>query len=210
MRRRKKSDLIFALLVAAIILLCVYALLHKNKEETGPSQVVYSAEEKNRPRQRPVYLRTKHVDSETRQILPPIVELAQNQLGNEGGEPYWRWFGFDSRVDWCACFISWCANECGYLEEGFLPKFSTCDSTWFREKGLWREADYIPSAGDLIFFDWTQDGTLDHVGIVEAVTEQEVHTIEGNTGDLCARQVYDLQDPQISGYAAIAYPDCSQ
>ena len=51
-----------------------------------------------------------------------IVEVALTQLGNVGGEPYWSWYGFDSRVEWCACFVSWCAEQCGYLESGIAPK----------------------------------------------------------------------------------------
>ena len=33
-----------------------------------------------------------------------IVTVALSQLGNVGGRPYWSWYGFESRVDWCACF----------------------------------------------------------------------------------------------------------
>ena len=42
------------------------------------------------------------------------------QLGNEGGQPYWSWYGFEGRVEWCACFVSWCANECGYIDSGVI------------------------------------------------------------------------------------------
>ena len=47
-----------------------------------------------------------------------IVTVALSQVGNVGGQPYWSWYGFNSRVEWCACFVSWCANECGYIENG--------------------------------------------------------------------------------------------
>lgn len=39
-----------------------------------------------------------------------IVTVALSQVGNIGGEPYGNWYSFDSRVEWCACFVSWCAN----------------------------------------------------------------------------------------------------
>ena len=42
-----------------------------------------------------------------------IVQVALTQVGNVGGEPYWSWYGFGSRVEWCACFVSWCADPCG-------------------------------------------------------------------------------------------------
>ena len=98
-----------------------------------------------------------------------IVEVALTQLGNEGGQPYWSWYGFDSRVEWCACFVSWCAEQCGYLESGIIPKYSLCSDgvNWFQSNGQWQGRDYEPSAGSIIFFDWDNDGTIDHTGIVE-------------------------------------------
>lgn len=87
-----------------------------------------------------------------------IVEVALTQLGNVGGEPYWSWYGFDSRVEWCACFVSWCAEQCGYLESGIIPKYSLCSDgvNWFRNNGQWQGRDYEPTAGNLIFFDWEE------------------------------------------------------
>ena len=102
-----------------------------------------------------------------------IVTVALSQVGNTGGAPYWSWYGFDSRVEWCACFVSWCANECGYIDAGVIPKFAACASQgvpWFKERGLWQDNSYEPRPGDIIFFDWDdggQDGSSDHVGIVE-------------------------------------------
>lgn len=55
-----------------------------------------------------------------------IVAVALSQIGNVGGEPYWSWYGFNSRVEWCACFVSWCANQCGYIETGVIPKYAGC------------------------------------------------------------------------------------
>ena len=65
-----------------------------------------------------------------------IVEVALTQLGNEGGQPYWSWYGFEGRVEWCACFASWCADQCGYLESGIVPKFSLCSDgvNWVQGK----------------------------------------------------------------------------
>lgn len=60
-----------------------------------------------------------------------IVAVALSQIGNNGGAPYWSWYGFGSRVEWCACFVSWCANECGYIDTGVIPKFAGCIQ-WYR------------------------------------------------------------------------------
>ena len=141
-----------------------------------------------------------------------IVAVALSQLGNVGGQPYWSWYGFESRVDWCACFISWCANECGYLDAGVIPRFASCSIgiQWFRERGLWQDRSYEPRPGDLIFFDWDdedegQDGAADHVGIVEKVEGGIVYTVEGNSGNACRQRQYAIGHAEIYGYGTPAY-----
>lgn len=136
-----------------------------------------------------------------------LVDVARTQIGNQGGQPYWSWFGFSERVPWCACFVSWCADQCGYIEAGILPRFSVCDDgiSWFREKGQYAAATYIPRPGDLIFFDWDRDGISDHVGIVASVEGGSVHTVEGNTSNICAERIYLLGDGRICGYGKVAY-----
>ena len=141
-----------------------------------------------------------------------IVTVALSQLGNVGGQPYWSWYGFESRVDWCACFVSWCANECGYLDAGVIPRFASCSIgiQWFRERGLWQDRDYEPRPGDLIFFDWDdedegQDGAADHVGIVEKVDGGIVYTVEGNSGNACRERQYAIGHAEIYGYGTPAY-----
>ncbi len=136
-----------------------------------------------------------------------IVEVALTQLGNEGGQPYWSWFGFDGRVGWCACFVSWCADQCGYLESGFIPRFSLCSDgvDWFKKNGQWQDKNYEPATGDLIFFDWGNNGTIDHVGIVEKCENGIVYTVEGNSGDACKQQRYSVGNNFIYGYGAVAY-----
>lgn len=136
-----------------------------------------------------------------------IVEIALSQEGNVGGQPYWSWYGFDSRVEWCACFVSWCAEQCGYLDAGIIPKFSLCSDgvAWFRSAGQWQDGGYIPKPGDIIFFDWNGDGSAQHVGIVEYVEGDYVHTIEGNTSNSCARRSYRLDSPKVMGYGTPIY-----
>lgn len=136
-----------------------------------------------------------------------IVEVALTQLGNEGGQPYWSWYGFEGRVEWCACFTSWCADQCGYLESGIIPKFSLCSDgvDWFIANGQWQSRNYEPSAGDIIFFDWDGDGTTDHVGIVESCENGVVHTVEGNSGDACKQNQYSVGSSSIYGYGIPAY-----
>jgi len=135
-----------------------------------------------------------------------IVQVALTQEGNSG-DTYWSWYGFDSRVEWCACFVSWCAEQCGYLESGVIPKFSLCSdgADWFNANGQFKDASYVPAAGDIMFFDWGNDGTIDHVGIVESVTNGVVNTVEGNSGDKVARRSYNMGSNSIYGYGVPAY-----
>ena len=136
-----------------------------------------------------------------------IVEVALTQLGNEGGQPYWSWYGFSGRVEWCACFTSWCADQCGYLESGIIPKFSLCSDgvNWFKGKGQWQDRNYEPQAGDIIFFDWGNNGSIDHVGIVEKCENGTVYTVEGNSGDACKQRSYPVGSSSIYGYGLPAY-----
>ena len=136
-----------------------------------------------------------------------MVSVAISQLGNKGGQPYWSWYGFESRVEWCACFVSWVANECGKIDNGTMPKFSACNDgiAWFKQKEQWIEPTDIPITGDIIFFDWAKDGidgSSDHVGIVEYydIEKNIVHTVEGNSNDECKQREYSKDDNQIMGY----------
>lgn len=136
-----------------------------------------------------------------------IVDVALSQVGNVGGEPYWSWYGFSNHVEWCACFVSWCADQCGYLDSGAYPKFSGCvfGMQWFQQRGLWLDGSTEPAPGMLIFFDWaTQDGVPDHVGIVEKVENGIVYTVEGNSRDMCRQKQYSLGSGVILGYGMAA------
>lgn len=128
-----------------------------------------------------------------------IIDLAKAQVGNVGGQPYWSWYGFDSRVEWCACFVSWCINQAGYSE----PRFAACASQgvpWFKEHGQWAAGNYTDVApGDVIFFDWDGGGS-DHVGLVIGTDGTNVYTVEGNSGDACKIKSYPLNSQYIHGY----------
>lgn len=143
-----------------------------------------------------------------------IVAVALSQLGNVGGEPYWSWYGFGSRVEWCACFVSWYADQCGYIETGVIPKYAGCVNgvNWFKDRGQWADNDIEPAPGMIIFFDWDnkgssgpQDGESDHTGIVERVEDGIVYTVEGNSGDSCRENHYAVGYYEILGYGIPAY-----
>ena len=141
-----------------------------------------------------------------------IVTVALSQVGNIGGEPYWSWYGFGSRVEWCACFVSWCADQCGYIDTGVCPKFAGCGNgvQWFQERGQWLDGSAEPVPGMIIFFDWDnkggsgpQDGEADHVGIVQKVENGIIYTVEGNSGNLCRVNRYSVGQYEIMGYGVL-------
>lgn len=134
-----------------------------------------------------------------------IVAVALSQVGNVGGQPYWSWYGFSSRVEWCACFVSWCADQCGYIESGVIPKHSYCPTgvEWFRTSGQWQDRNSIPAPGTIIYFDWGGDGVADHVGIVESCDGSTVYTVEGNASNACKQLSYAVGDRRITGYGTV-------
>lgn len=138
---------------------------------------------------------------------PSMVQIALQEIGNVGGEKYWSWYGFTSRVEWCAIFVSWVANEAGYIESKTIPKFAGVWNgvDWFKALGQWHDSNYIPNSGDIIFFDWEVDGKPNHVGIVEKVENNTIYTIEGNSNDESKQKEYSINSNVIFGYGVPAY-----
>lgn len=145
-----------------------------------------------------------------------MVLTAREQLGNYGGDKFWKWYGFDSHVDWCACFVSWCADQNGLIDAGKVPMscYVPEQVAWFQNRDRYQKPDnYTPKSGDIIFFDWEHDGSVDHVGIVASVFRGKVYTIEGNSGFTgkdkkkwkgdCRRNGYDLDSKDIFGYGLV-------
>ncbi len=134
-----------------------------------------------------------------------LVAVALSQIENEGGLKYCEWYGYPYRVEWCAIFVSWCADQCGYLDTGVLPKMMGVRPyvNWFMERGQWQGRDYEPSPGDIIFFDWENDGLADHVGIVERVENGVIYSVEGNAGDTCAERSYSVASSPVYGFGIL-------
>ena len=142
-----------------------------------------------------------------------LITLALSQIGNNGGEKFWRWAGLDSRCPWCALFVSWCADQTGLLASGKIPYFSfvTDGVAWFQANDKWIDGsgvdstnyDQIVYPGMLIFFDWEQDGIPDHVGIVTNAANGYIYTIEGNNGDAVAEAFYMADNGSLFGFGIV-------
>lgn len=198
-----------------------HVLIYAGKGENGEQMWVHCASGTgvvlNSPDYVTQYRRPSNVDFEasvpsistgtgTRRGNLAVAEIALSQVGNVGGEIYWRWYGFNSRVEWCACFVSWCYAQAGATE----PKFSGCTSGgmgWFQSHGQWADRNYTDIApGDAIFFDWDGSGDADHVGIVVGVENGTVYTVEGNSsGDMCRYNSYPLGSSVIRGYGLMLW-----
>lgn len=137
-----------------------------------------------------------------------LVAVALSQVGQVGGEPYWNWYGFGSRVEWCACFVSWCADQCGLLDSGAVPKFAGVGTgvQWFQSRGQWLDGSATPEPGMIVFFKWYGSDSLiaDHVGIVERVEDGRIYTIEGNSDNMVRQNSYPVGYGEIKGYGAVA------
>ncbi|MFI3326018.1 MAG: CHAP domain-containing protein [Clostridia bacterium] len=132
-----------------------------------------------------------------------IANTALSQVGNVGGEPYWSWYGFSYRVEWCACFVSWVLDQSDY--DGI--KFASCTQgiAYFKSTDMWVGYNITNVvAGDLIFFDWDNDGKANHVGIVLGTDGEYVYTVEGNSGDECKIKKYSLNSNSIFGYGLMS------
>lgn len=139
-----------------------------------------------------------------------IIEIAIGELGYKEGynndTKYGEWYGMNNQP-WCAMFVSWCAAQACLSD--IIPKFASCTVGYrtFESMGESTRNHITPKKGDIIFFKWQEDGTPDHVGLVEYVENGRVHTIEGNRADKVARWDYDLNSSQIYGYSLPAYDD---
>ena len=142
-----------------------------------------------------------------------IVAVAVQEIGYHEGAgnhtKYAVYTGTDG-LSWCHAFVSWCANECGFIDSNIIPKTAACETgrQWFISKQLYQKAgSYTPETGDIIYFDKAGAGESHHVGIVEYVENGVVHTIEGNKNDQVMRGHYELTYKGIMGYGTPEYPD---
>ena len=124
--------------------------------------------------------------------------------------------GWNQYTPWCACFLSWGADQKKASIDGKPPSFANVDDGMEKFKdgsyGKWREPndeENKPIPGDYVFFDWDgrndPDGVKDpdHVGAVLCVEGNFLYTIEGNSGGRVAVQRYLLSDPRIVGYGVL-------
>ena len=137
-----------------------------------------------------------------------VLNRERDEYVLKGWTRYGAWYGIPYG-DWCAMFVSFCLHYAGISDKEYPYDCGT--TTWVRnleDRGLFSPAsEYSPMPGDLVFFDWEQDGLTDHVGLVYGVDENDNYllTIEGNHTRTVQTFEYALTDPQIMGYGILKY-----
>lgn len=124
-------------------------------------------------------------------------------IGGYEGHPGWNQY-----TPWCACFLSWGAEQLKTSIDGDPPRFANVDTGMegFQKSGKWRNPNdekNKPIPGDYVFFDWDRDSDPDHVGAVLCVEGDFLYTIEGNSGGRVAVNCYPKNDPRIVGYGVL-------
>lgn len=126
-------------------------------------------------------------------------------IGNYADNPGWNQY-----TPWCACFLSWAADQKKASINGDPPRFANVDTGMegFQKSGKWRNPNdekNKPIPGDYVFFDWDRDNDPDHVGAVLCVDGTQLYTIEGNSGGRVAVNCYPKNDPRIMGYGVLKW-----
>lgn len=155
-----------------------------------------------------------------------VVSIAENEIGYTGTSSYSKygdWYGYQG--SWCTTFVFWCFNEAGSdngvkLLGTSIPNGGNCNSmiSWFSNKDRYykRSSGYTPKAGDLVFFDWSGNGSSQHVGIVTGTSGSTVYTVEGNCSGKVKSRTYTSSGSKpynnisaIMGYGVPSYSSSS-
>lgn len=211
LRRWVLTDCILLILVVSTtIYSAITGIVAANIRDAGSHGAVDAVEAEIEQFQAEEEARREAVDQIYNHSDSALVRTAVQYVGNEGGEPFWSWYGYGYRVEWCACFVSYCANETDLLGSN-IPKFSyvPTGTQWFMDQDMYGAAgEYTPKAGDIVFFKDadstdTSSDAANHVGIVAGVYEDRLYTIEGNHDDRCAKRNYKLTNKRLLGYGIV-------
>jgi hypothetical protein len=116
-----------------------------------------------------------------------FIATAKSQLGViEGPKDNETKYGAFTKANflpWCGSFVMWCANEVGLKIPNCV--LTSAGAAAFMKKGQWEKAEEaIPLPGDIVFFDFPNDGVdrISHIGIVVKDNgDGTVTCYEGNT-----------------------------
>lgn len=137
--------------------------------------------------------------------MSDLIDIAIGELGyaetGDNQTKYGAWYGANG-ASWCHMFVSWCAEQAG-ISTSVVPKTAstTVGMDWYKNKGRFKlKGKYTPKRNDLVYFKTGRS----HVGIVEKVSGNVLHTIEGNTSSKVGRRTYSLSEATITGYGVVS------
>lgn len=139
-----------------------------------------------------------------------LINIAKKEIGNnesnKGYLKYMNYYPEDPSLPWCAIFVSWCADQAGFIQSGIIPKYESCSTgvSWFQSKNAFHieGSGYTPQPGDIVFFG---PGGGSHTGIVVSSDTNNVYTIEGNTSNAVAERTRPRATGYVYGYGTPDY-----
>lgn len=136
-----------------------------------------------------------------------LIDIAMQQQGNGGGQKFCSWWGYGYRVEWCAIFVSWCAEQAG-IPLSIIPKEQAVVRflDFAKANNQFHARGAVPKAGDLFLL---YGNSSQHVGIVTGSDGTSFSSIEGNYSDMCTTVTRSIYDAQLAGFFSPAYPAVS-
>ena len=109
---------------------------------------------------------------------------------------------WNESTPWCASYVSWCIEQVSLSVSSNIPCYANVDNfiLHFWEE-TWLSPLFTPTPGDLVFFGFMNDPN--HMGVVIAVEDDYIYTIEGNVNDTVAIRKYKTMDSAIIGYGLL-------
>lgn len=107
---------------------------------------------------------------------------------------------------WCAVYVSAVGIKSGYTD--IIIRHSYCPTMMSKYKNAGNYSSsksYIPSPGDVVFYDWNKNGVPDHVGLIASVSGNTITAIEGNKSDTVAYRQYQKGYTYLLSYGLPEY-----
>ena len=141
----------------------------------------------------------ERIEGENALVAAAKSELEEADL-NIGGYKYKFWYGLDG--NWCAMFVSYCADVCGYIDSGAMPNTASVANMiyfYYEREAFYPAALYTPKAGDIIFF----GNGMSHTGIVIGYDQEKsmVKVIEGNSGSSSTSPYHEGSRVRVCSYS---------
>lgn len=100
---------------------------------------------------------------------------------------------------WCATFVSFVLLKCGAIN----PPFECSCRKMFDKATANKQVVKTPQIDDIIIYDWKNNGTLDHVGIISNISGDTLTVIEGNKSKLVSVRTISKKSSEIECYIRV-------